>query len=171
MEGIEPLPCIVVRRKAFPNAFSNGLAVVEQTPKDPKAIDELLSVVRHIIHKRWAMAFKWQKGLKPTPDQNAAETAAVPAAPVAYAAPPAPAATPPAASAAPVASPPPPSQTAKADAPASVVDESAGKMEEVLDIRLDTALLQRIDKAAKGQSIGRSAWLRIAAHNFLGDKI
>ena len=27
VEGIEALPCVVVRRKAFPNAFSNGLAV------------------------------------------------------------------------------------------------------------------------------------------------
>jgi chromosome partitioning protein len=45
MEGVEPLPLAVVRRKAFPNAFSNGLSVVEQIPRDAKAIDELLSVV------------------------------------------------------------------------------------------------------------------------------
>jgi len=45
MDGIEALPCVVVRRKAFPNAFSNGLAVTEQSPKDSKAVDELLSVV------------------------------------------------------------------------------------------------------------------------------
>ncbi len=45
IEGVEPLPLAIVRRKAFPNAFSNGLSVVEQTPRDPKAVDELLSVV------------------------------------------------------------------------------------------------------------------------------
>ena len=45
LEGIEALPCVVVRRKAFPNAFSNGLAVTELVPRDPKAADELASVV------------------------------------------------------------------------------------------------------------------------------
>lgn len=45
VEGVEPLPFAVVRRKAFPNAFSNGLSVVEQIPRDAKAVDELLSVV------------------------------------------------------------------------------------------------------------------------------
>jgi chromosome partitioning protein len=45
IEGVEPLPLAIVRRKAFPNAFSNGLSVAEQTPRDPKAVDELLSVV------------------------------------------------------------------------------------------------------------------------------
>jgi chromosome partitioning protein len=52
IDGIEFLPWLVVRRKAFPNAFSNGLAVTEQNPKDPKAIDELLSVVNALYtHK------------------------------------------------------------------------------------------------------------------------
>jgi chromosome partitioning protein len=45
MEGVEPLPFAIVRRKAFPNAFSNGLSVAEQIPRDAKAVDELLSVV------------------------------------------------------------------------------------------------------------------------------
>jgi chromosome partitioning protein len=45
MVGVEALPSVIVRRKAFPNSFSNGLTVTEQLPKDPKAIDELLSVV------------------------------------------------------------------------------------------------------------------------------
>ncbi len=45
MDGVEALPFVIVRRKAFPNAFSNGLTVTEQLPKDAKAIDELLSVV------------------------------------------------------------------------------------------------------------------------------
>jgi len=47
IEGVEPVPLAIVRRKAFPNAFSAGLGVTEQSPRerDPKAIDELLSVV------------------------------------------------------------------------------------------------------------------------------
>src|SRR5271163_1613505 len=45
VEGIEPLALAIVRRKAFPNSFSNGLSVAEHTPRDPKAVDELLSVV------------------------------------------------------------------------------------------------------------------------------
>jgi chromosome partitioning protein len=45
MMGVEALPSVIVRRKAFPNSFSNGLTVTEQLPKDPKAIDELLSIV------------------------------------------------------------------------------------------------------------------------------
>jgi chromosome partitioning protein len=48
IEGVEPLPLAIVRRKAFANAFSNGLSVTEQTARegrDPKAVDELLSVV------------------------------------------------------------------------------------------------------------------------------
>jgi chromosome partitioning protein len=45
IDGIEPLPFVVVRRKAFPNALSNGLSVIEQAPRDQKAVDELLSVV------------------------------------------------------------------------------------------------------------------------------
>jgi chromosome partitioning protein len=45
IDGIEALPFVVVRRKAFPNAFSGGLSVFEQERKDPKAVDEMLSVV------------------------------------------------------------------------------------------------------------------------------
>jgi chromosome partitioning protein len=45
IEGIEALPFVVVRRKAFPNAFTAGLSVMEQHPQDPKAVEELLSVV------------------------------------------------------------------------------------------------------------------------------
>jgi chromosome partitioning protein len=43
--GITPLPLAIVRRKAFPNAFSGGLCVTEQVPRDSKAVEELLSVV------------------------------------------------------------------------------------------------------------------------------
>jgi chromosome partitioning protein len=45
MDGVEALSLVIVRRKAFPNAFSNGLTVTEQLPKDAKAVDELLSIV------------------------------------------------------------------------------------------------------------------------------
>ncbi len=45
MDGVEALPLVIVRRKAFPNAFSNGLTVTEQLPKNAKAVDELLSIV------------------------------------------------------------------------------------------------------------------------------
>lgn len=45
IDGVEPLALAIVRRKAFPNSFSNGLSVTEHTPRDPKAVDELLSVV------------------------------------------------------------------------------------------------------------------------------
>jgi chromosome partitioning protein len=45
MEGIEALPLVIVRRKAFPNSFSNGLTVTEQLPKDAKAVDDLISIV------------------------------------------------------------------------------------------------------------------------------
>jgi chromosome partitioning protein len=44
IDGIEALPFVVVRRKAFPNAFSSGLSVLEQERKDPKAVS-VLSIV------------------------------------------------------------------------------------------------------------------------------
>jgi chromosome partitioning protein len=45
IETVEPLPFAVGRRKAFCNAFSVGLSVLEQERKDPKAVDEMLSIV------------------------------------------------------------------------------------------------------------------------------
>ena len=45
IEGIEVLPGVVVRRKAFANAVSAGLSVLEQMPRDAKACSEILSVV------------------------------------------------------------------------------------------------------------------------------
>jgi chromosome partitioning protein len=45
LEGVEFLPVTIGRRKAFPNAFSAGLAVTEYAPRDPKAVSEMLSVV------------------------------------------------------------------------------------------------------------------------------
>jgi len=54
MEGVEALPFVIGRRKAFPNSFGNGLTVTEQLPRDAKAVDELLSVVSamytHQVH-------------------------------------------------------------------------------------------------------------------------
>jgi chromosome partitioning protein len=46
VEGIEALPLVIGRRKAFPNGFSEGLSVLEQSPKDAKACDEIMGVVR-----------------------------------------------------------------------------------------------------------------------------
>jgi chromosome partitioning protein len=43
--GIDPLPITVARRKAFPNAFTNGMAVTDHVPVDKKAVEEILSVV------------------------------------------------------------------------------------------------------------------------------
>src|SRR3954469_5583605 len=43
-QGLEYLPIIVGRRKAFPNAAAAGRSVVEQTSKDPKAGQELATL-------------------------------------------------------------------------------------------------------------------------------
>lgn len=40
-EGMELLPFTIGCRKAFPNAASQGRSVIEQNPKDPKAVQEL----------------------------------------------------------------------------------------------------------------------------------
>ena len=45
IDGMKALAVAVVRRKAFPNAFSAGLSVLEQSPRDQKACGEILSVV------------------------------------------------------------------------------------------------------------------------------
>ena len=53
VDGIELLPGVIGRRKAFPNAFSAGLSVFEQSPRDPKACSELMYVVDTLyIHRR-----------------------------------------------------------------------------------------------------------------------
>ena len=49
IEGIEVLPTSIVRRKAFPNAAAEGRAVVEQSPRDAKAIDELAALVSAVF--------------------------------------------------------------------------------------------------------------------------
>ena len=45
LEGIDVLSTSIVRRKAFPNSAAEGRAVVEHSPRDPKAIDELQALV------------------------------------------------------------------------------------------------------------------------------
>jgi hypothetical protein len=57
---------VAFRRKAFPNAFSNGLSVIEQTPRDQKAVDELLSVAGTLYTQEIA------DGHPRTPRRNAA---------------------------------------------------------------------------------------------------
>jgi hypothetical protein len=49
--------------------------------------------------------------------------------------------------------------------PAPVGDQEAGKT--TVNMRFDAALLKRIDRAAKGQGISRTAWLHVAASKAL----
>jgi chromosome partitioning protein len=44
LSGIDALPVIIVRRKAFPNAGAQGLGVVEARPQDAKAVEELTAL-------------------------------------------------------------------------------------------------------------------------------
>lgn len=46
--GIRYLDCPIVRRKAFPNAAAQGKGVVEYTPRDQKAIDELAALMAFV---------------------------------------------------------------------------------------------------------------------------
>jgi hypothetical protein len=50
--------------------------------------------------------------------------------------------------------------------PAPIGEEEAGKT--TVNMRFDAALLKRIDRAAKGQGISRTAWLHVAASKALG---
>jgi chromosome partitioning protein len=49
VQGLEVLPLTIGRRKAFPNAAASGRAVTEQTPKDPKAVEELKTLVQALF--------------------------------------------------------------------------------------------------------------------------
>ena len=49
VEGLEYLPMPVGRRKAFPNAASVGRSVMEQTPRDQKAVQELAALVAAVF--------------------------------------------------------------------------------------------------------------------------
>lgn len=44
-EGVEALSCQLGRRKAYRNAAAQGRSVLDMTPKDPKAIEELNALV------------------------------------------------------------------------------------------------------------------------------
>lgn len=52
VEGIEMLQMTIGRRKAFPNAAATGRSVLEQNPKDAKAVDELTSLVEALYFKQ-----------------------------------------------------------------------------------------------------------------------
>lgn len=49
---IEVLKIMIGRRKAFPNASATGRSVIEQIPKDPKAIGELTSLVEELYFRK-----------------------------------------------------------------------------------------------------------------------
>jgi chromosome partitioning protein len=52
VEGIEMLKILIGRRKAFPNAAATGRSVLEQNPKDVKAVAELNSLINVIYLKQ-----------------------------------------------------------------------------------------------------------------------
>jgi chromosome partitioning protein len=47
-EALEYLPAVIVRRKAFPSATAQGKGVLEYTPKDAKAVSELLALITRV---------------------------------------------------------------------------------------------------------------------------
>jgi len=51
VKGLEVLTTVIGRRKAFPNAASNGQGVTEYNPKDVKAIQELESLIKYIYDR------------------------------------------------------------------------------------------------------------------------
>jgi predicted DNA binding CopG/RHH family protein len=53
------------------------------------------------------------------------------------------------------------------DQPSAAVDETTKRT--VVNMRLDPALLRRIDAAAKKQGVTRTAWLSMAAAEKLGE--
>jgi chromosome partitioning protein len=46
VNGIETTELVLVRRKAFPNAASQGRGILEMPIKDPKAIEELTALAK-----------------------------------------------------------------------------------------------------------------------------
>lgn len=50
IEGIDFIPTLVGQRKAFANAAAEGLAVSEMMLKDPKAINEIVSIKNYIFN-------------------------------------------------------------------------------------------------------------------------
>ena len=49
VDGIEYLPALVGRRKAFPNAASAGRSILEQSPRDHKAVQELAAIISAVF--------------------------------------------------------------------------------------------------------------------------
>src|ERR1019366_2539809 len=49
VEGIETLSDVIVRRKAFRNAAAQGRSVLDMSPKDPKAVEEVTALVQAIF--------------------------------------------------------------------------------------------------------------------------
>jgi chromosome partitioning protein len=49
MDGIETLPGLIVRRKAFRNAAAQGRGVLDMVPADPKAIEEMSALVAAVF--------------------------------------------------------------------------------------------------------------------------
>jgi chromosome partitioning protein len=47
--GIITLEAVIGRRKAFRNAAAQGASVLDMTPKDPKAVEELTAVVKAVF--------------------------------------------------------------------------------------------------------------------------
>lgn len=52
VEGIEMLQITIGRRKAFPNSAALGRSVLEQNPKDAKAVDELAALVDALYRQK-----------------------------------------------------------------------------------------------------------------------
>jgi chromosome partitioning protein len=48
LQEIEALPCRLVRRKAYRNAAAQGRGVLDMTPKDAKAVEEMTALVRAV---------------------------------------------------------------------------------------------------------------------------
>jgi chromosome partitioning protein len=49
VEGIETLSEVIVRRKAFRNAAAQGRSVLDMSPKDPKAVEEVAALVETLF--------------------------------------------------------------------------------------------------------------------------
>ena len=50
-KNLEYLPCIITRRKAFPNSAAVGRSVFEVTPRDQKAVNEMKSLEAGLFNK------------------------------------------------------------------------------------------------------------------------
>ena len=55
--GIRYLDCPLIRRKAYPNAAAGGKGILEYTPRDPKAIDELNTLIAYVYQDDTGVKF------------------------------------------------------------------------------------------------------------------